>query len=161
MTLLALPDVLAWTSDKELDVKAASERGGTTILRASSDSDDIVTVIVSSEKFTILTVPTGKMDLRACDAEAKRVDFQIVCEKVSLSDNQARALYKVTLTVNSCSSGRAGLGSIGSSGSWTRRPAHMYVSPTFNSYCYSILNFLFIRHDGYLVRYRFVHQICR
>ncbi|MFK4293337.1 hypothetical protein ABH960_002744 [Bacillus sp. RC252] len=151
--MLAPPDVLACTSDKELDVKAASERGGTIILRASSDSEDIVTVIVSSEKFTILTVPTGKMDLRACEAEAKRVDFQIVCEKVSLSDNQARALYKVTLTVNSCSSGRAGLGSIGSSGSWTRRPAHMYISPTFNSCCYSILNMLFIRHDTYLVKH--------
>ncbi|GAB6250380.1 hypothetical protein BCSAG_16980 [Bacillus cereus] len=78
MTLLAPPDVLACTSDKELDVKAASECGGTIILRASFDSDDIVTVIVSSETFTILTVPTGKMALRACDAEAKRVAFQIV-----------------------------------------------------------------------------------
>ncbi|GAB6560839.1 hypothetical protein bcgnr5388_34420 [Bacillus cereus] len=127
------------------------------MLRASSDSEDIVTVIVSSEKFTILTVPTGKIDLPACDAEAKRVAFQIVCEKGSLSDSQARALYKVVLMENSCSSGRAGLGSIGSSGSWTRRPAHMYVSPTFHSYCYSILNMLFIRHDGYLFRHRFVH----
>ncbi|BAL17023.1 hypothetical protein BCN_1230 [Bacillus cereus NC7401] len=33
----------------------------------------------------------------------------------------------------------------------------MYVSPTFNCYCYSILNMLFIRHDGYLFRHRFVH----
>lgn len=127
--------------------------------RVSSDSEDIVTVIVSSEKFIILTVPTGKMDLLACDAEEKREDFQIVCGKVSLSDNQARALYKVVLMVNSCSSGRAGFGSLGSSGSWTRRPAHMYVSPTFNCYCNSILNIVFIRHDGYLFRHRFVHKI--
>ena len=101
-------------------LKHASERGGTTILRASSDSDDAVTVIVSSDKLTILTVPTGKMDLPACDAEAKRVAFQIVCAKVSSLDNQARALYNVTLMENSCSSGRAGFGSIGSSGSLER-----------------------------------------
>lgn len=156
MTLLAFPDVLACTADKELDVKAASEWGGTTILSASSSSY-VVTVIVSGDKLTILTVPMGKMDLPACDAEAKRVAFQIVCAKVSSLDNQARALYIVALMENSCSSGRAGLGSIGSSGSWTRRPAHMYVSPTFNSYCYSILNILFIRHDGYLFIHSLVH----
>lgn len=44
---------------------------GTTILRVLSDSDDAVTVIVSSDKFKIFTVPIGKMDLPACDAEAK------------------------------------------------------------------------------------------
>ncbi|EJQ42406.1 hypothetical protein IEE_03971 [Bacillus cereus BAG5X1-1] len=157
--MLAFPDVLACTADKALDVKAASEWGGTTILSASSS--EVVTVIVSGDKLTILTVPTGKMDLPACDAEAKRVAFQIVCAKVSSLDNQARALYIVVLMENSCSSGRAGLGSIGSSGSWTRRPAHMYVSPTFNGYCYSILNFLFIRHDDYLLKHSLVHQICR
>ncbi|VXC24283.1 conserved hypothetical protein [Bacillus mycoides] len=101
MTLLAPPDVLACTSDNALDVKTPSERGGTTILRVSSFSDEAVTVIVSSDKFTILTVPIGKMDLPACDAEAKREPFQIVCAKVSSLDNQARALYNVTLIENS------------------------------------------------------------
>lgn len=76
VTLLAPPDVLACTSDKPLDVKTPSEWGGTTILRLSSDSDDAVTVIVSSDKFKIFTVPIGKMDLPACDAEAKREPFK-------------------------------------------------------------------------------------
>lgn len=62
-----------------LDVKAASEWGGTNILSVSSDPADVVTVIVSGDKLIILTVPTGNMDLPACDAEAKRVAFQIFC----------------------------------------------------------------------------------
>lgn len=133
MTLLDPPDVLACIWDKGPDVKAASEWGGTTILSALSDSGDAVTVIVSSEKFIILTEPTGKMDLPACDAEANWVAFQISCAKVSSLDNQARALYIVALMENSWSSERAGFGSFGScgsSGSLARRPAHIYVSPT-------------------------------
>ena len=79
MTLLAFPDVLACTSDKGPNVKAASEWGGTTILIVSSDPADVVSIIVFGDKLIILTVPTGNMDLPACDAEAKRVAFQISC----------------------------------------------------------------------------------
>lgn len=95
------------------------------------DSGEAVTVIVSSEKFIILTEPTGKMDLPACDAEANWVAFQISCANVSSLDNQARALYIVALMENSWSSETAGFGSFGScgsSGSWARRPAHIYFT---------------------------------
>ncbi|MFJ8354866.1 hypothetical protein ACIQ69_16040 [Bacillus paramycoides] len=58
---------------------AGTEWLGTNILSVSSDPADVVTVIVSRDKLIILTVPTGNMDLPACDAEAKRVAFQISC----------------------------------------------------------------------------------
>lgn len=99
------------------------------------------------------------MDLPACDAEANWVAFQISCANVSSLDSQARALYIVALMENSWSSETAGFGSLVLAVHLEdgREGRRTYISPTFNSNCYSILNMLFIRHDGYLFTYRFVH----